>query len=165
MARIPPDPSLRLTPRELECMKALWPLGEATVHALRARLLRPLAYTTVMTVMDRLARKGAVSRAKRGRAYVYRPLVTDDQVRGRALERLLAEHFDDSVETLRAYLGADGRTPRHASHSAPAAVIKSSPPPPATESRADAAVASRPAPEAAAEAAPAPSREIDSSLL
>lgn len=87
-------------------MKALWALGEGTVRDIQALrgAARPLAYTTVMTIMDRLARKGAVSRAKRGRAYVYRALVTDEQVRRQALDRLLTEHFHNSAEALADYL-------------------------------------------------------------
>jgi predicted transcriptional regulator len=145
-------------------MKALWSLGEGTIHTLRVRLLpvRPLAYTTVMTVMDRLARKGVVSRAKRSRAYVYRPLLTSDQVRSRAIERLLTEHFDDSVETLRAYLAQEGNAPRPGGNPGRLAVPASSSPPPV---RSDGDIASRGAPDAAAETATTPSPEIDSSLL
>lgn len=40
---------------------------------------RTLAYTTVMTVMDNLHRKGVLAREKQGRAYVYRPAVTREQ--------------------------------------------------------------------------------------
>lgn len=40
---------------------------------------RMLAYTTVMTVMDNLHRKGVLTREKVGRAYVYRPAVTREQ--------------------------------------------------------------------------------------
>ena len=40
---------------------------------------RTLAYTTVMTVMDNLHRKGVLTREKNGRAYVYRPAVTRDK--------------------------------------------------------------------------------------
>ncbi len=106
MARTKRDPRLELPPLELECMKALWALGEATVNAVREQLLasRPLAYTTVMTIMDRLARRGAAERSKRSRAYLYRPLVTEDQVRQQALDRLLAEHFEGSRENLDAFL-------------------------------------------------------------
>ena len=87
-------------------MKALWTLGESTVHGIRAELLatRPLAYTTVMTIMDRLARKGVVAREKRGRAHVYRPAVTDAEVRDRALDRLVGNFFLGSRQRLREFL-------------------------------------------------------------
>jgi predicted transcriptional regulator len=41
---------------------------------------RDIAYTTVMTVLDRLAKKGAVQQIKEGRAYLYRPAVTLDEL-------------------------------------------------------------------------------------
>ena len=67
-------------PLELECLKALWRLGEGSARDVREALLqdRPLAYTTVMTMLDRLAKKGGLSRRKVGRAYVYAPAVTQD---------------------------------------------------------------------------------------
>lgn len=97
---------LDLPSLELECMKALWTLGESTVHGIRAALLatRPLAYTTVMTIMDRLARKGVVEREKRGRSHVYRPAVTDAEVRDRALDRLVGNFFLGSRQRLREFL-------------------------------------------------------------
>src|ERR1700674_4911086 len=60
-----------LTPLYLACMNTLWPMGEGTVRDIRDRLAerRPRAYTTIMTIMDRLARKGVVERHKIGRAY------------------------------------------------------------------------------------------------
>ena len=53
MPRKSPDSLFDLPPLELQCMKALWSLGEATVEDIRASLMprRPLAYTTVMTTM------------------------------------------------------------------------------------------------------------------
>jgi predicted transcriptional regulator len=49
-----------------------------------------LAYTTVLTVLDRLHDKGVVRRRKQGRAFYYEPLVTSDQWRGERAARLLA---------------------------------------------------------------------------
>jgi predicted transcriptional regulator len=87
-------------------MRALWALGQATVHDVRARLFpeRPLAYTTVMTVMDHLRGKGLVERERCGRLYVYRSLVTEDVVREHALDRLTRNFFVSSRDELRNYL-------------------------------------------------------------
>ena len=65
-------------PLELECLKVLWTLGEGNVKDVRQALTgsRPLAYTTVMTVLDRLTRKGGVARRKVGRAFVYVPVLS-----------------------------------------------------------------------------------------
>ena len=50
---------LDLAPLELECMSALWPLGEGTVRDIHRHLAqsRPRAYTTILTIMDRLAQR------------------------------------------------------------------------------------------------------------
>lgn len=77
---------------ERAVMDVLWTLDaaeEATVRDVHSRLAehRDVAYTTVMTVMDRLARKGMVDQRKDGRAYRYRPRasraeMTADLLRG-----------------------------------------------------------------------------------
>lgn len=106
MPRKSPDSLFDLPPLELQCMKALWALGEATVEDIRAALLprRPLAYTTVMTVMDRLARKGLVERRKRGRAHLYRSAVPEESVREHAVGRLVENFFAGSRDSLRSHL-------------------------------------------------------------
>src|SRR5215210_9251178 len=94
-----------LPPRlELECLKALWDIGEASVRDVQTSLDRPLAYTTVMTVLDRLARRGCVGRRKVGRGFVYSAVLSRDSVRRVAIEDLIASYFDGSEESLRHYL-------------------------------------------------------------
>jgi predicted transcriptional regulator len=94
-----------LPPRlELECLKALWNLGQANVRDVQTALARPLAYTTVMTVLDRLARRGCVERRKVGRGFVYSAILTRDSVRRVALDDLIHSLFDGSEESLRHYL-------------------------------------------------------------
>jgi len=93
-------------PLELECLKTLWTLGEGNVNDVRQVLepARGLAYTTVMTVLDRLAHKGVVSRRKVGRSFVYTPAVTRDALRRPAVRELLENFFDGSEQALIAYL-------------------------------------------------------------
>ncbi len=95
-----------LAPLELDCMNMLWPMGEGTVREIRDRLapIRPRAYTTIMTIMDRLAQKGIVSRRKVGRAYLYQPSLTADQARAHAVRQLLEGFFGGSEEALLAHL-------------------------------------------------------------
>ncbi|HKS95579.1 MAG TPA: BlaI/MecI/CopY family transcriptional regulator [Terriglobia bacterium] len=159
---------LDLPALELECMKALWTLGESTVHGIRAALLatRPLAYTTVMTIMDRLARKGVVEREKRGRAHVYRPAVTDAEVRDRALDRLVGNFFLGSRQRLREFLETPGVTAARPAHAADRAAERDETRPSAEISPAvkAAPVASNARP--ARTARPEPAEEaIDPSLL
>src|SRR5277367_5159395 len=80
---------LDLAPLELECMSALWPMGEGSVRDIHRRLamLRPRAYTTVLTIMDRLAQKGIVTRRKVGRAFMYQANLSADEAKLKAVER------------------------------------------------------------------------------
>jgi predicted transcriptional regulator len=96
-------------PLELECLKTLWALGEGNVQAVRTALApaRALAYTTVMTVLDRLARKGILSRRKVSRSFLYTPAVTRDTLRRAAVRELAANFFDGSEEAIVAYLRSE----------------------------------------------------------
>ena len=91
---------------ELECMKAIWLRQAQTVSDVQESLLplRPLAYTTVLTILDRLSRKGAVTRVKRGKAYVYTPALSFELSRQEALAELLQSYFEGSREHLIEYL-------------------------------------------------------------
>lgn len=96
-------------PLELECLSALWRLGPANVGAVREALLpsRPLAYTTVMTLLERLAKRGLVSRQKQGRSFRYQPLIDRDRLRRVAVSQLVDRLFDGSPDELRRFVGAD----------------------------------------------------------
>ena len=99
---------LDLAPLELDCMNALWRLGEATVRDVRQALAptRPRAYTTIMTILDRLAHKGVVQRRKTGRAWMYWPNVSEDQARSRAISQLVDGFFEGSAEVLASHLSS-----------------------------------------------------------
>jgi predicted transcriptional regulator len=101
--------ALDLAPLERDCMQALWPLGEGTVREIREQMAatRPRAYTTIMTIMDRLAQKGVVSRAKVGRAYLYRPNISAEEARTHAVEQLVAHFFEGSEDALRVHLSGE----------------------------------------------------------
>lgn len=98
-------------PLELECLKALWRIGTGSVKDVRDVLTenRSLAYTTVMTVLERLVRRGAVGRTKQGRAFTYQARLDREQARQLAVKELVATYFGGSEEALREYLGR-GRT-------------------------------------------------------
>ena len=89
-------------PLELECLKVLWTLGEGNVKDVRQALTgsRNLAYTTVMTVLDRLARKGGVARRKVGRSFVYVPVLSRGVLRRLAVQDLVDRFFEGSEEAL-----------------------------------------------------------------
>jgi predicted transcriptional regulator len=60
-----------LGPLEIEVMDVLWARGRSNVHDVVEALRRPLAYTTVMTTLDRLYKKGLLDRQKSDRAFIY----------------------------------------------------------------------------------------------
>jgi len=105
---------LDLAPLELECMSVLWPLGEGTVRDIHRQLAvsRPRAYTTIMTIMDRLAHKGIVTRHRVGRAYRYQPNLSADEARISAIEKIVTGFFDGSAEALAAHLAVAGGAAR-----------------------------------------------------
>ena len=63
--------SQALGPLEIAVMEILWERGESNVHEVVEKLDRPLAYTTVMTTLDRLYKKGLLTRHKSERAFLY----------------------------------------------------------------------------------------------
>ncbi len=89
-----------LGPLEAEVMRVLWDAGEAlTVREVLGAVNRgrspELAYTTVMTVLNRLADKDAVSRTPRGRSFAYAPTVAD--AAGIAVRDVLRDFGDAAV--------------------------------------------------------------------
>ena len=103
MSRTPRDVP---PPLELACLKALWSLQEGKVRAVQEVVARsrPLAYTTIMTVLDRLVRKGKLNRRKVGRAFVYAPEASRDSMRRAALRELIEGYFDGSEAALLEFL-------------------------------------------------------------
>jgi len=97
-------------PLEMLCLKALWSLGEGSVGQVRGVLApaKPLAYTTVMTVLDRLARRNIVMRRKNGRAFVYAPRISRDSMRRLALKEFVDGFFDGSEQKLAEFLRSGG---------------------------------------------------------
>src|SRR5580658_10124896 len=93
-------------PLELECLKALWGIGEGTVRDVRKVIAghRDLAYTTVMTVLDRLEKRGGVSRRKQGRSFVYVPKLSRDELRRFAVKDIVDRFFEGSEEALARFL-------------------------------------------------------------
>lgn len=90
----------QLTPLELRIMQVLWRTGPANVQAVQEGLPGNLAYTTVQTMLNVLARKGHVKRALAGRAYRYSPVHSREKAMGSAVEDLLDRMFGGSVEGL-----------------------------------------------------------------
>lgn len=93
---------LELAPLELECMTTLWSLHAGTVREIRDTLAerRPRAYTTIMTIMDRLARKQIVTRQRIGRAWRYQASLSQHEARAHAIAQVLESFFGGSARDL-----------------------------------------------------------------
>jgi predicted transcriptional regulator len=89
-----------LTKLELELMQIIWRIGGGTVSAVQAELDRPLAYTTVQTMLNILERKGKLRRELQGRAYVYSARVTEARALGQGVRDLIDRMFGGSSEEL-----------------------------------------------------------------
>jgi predicted transcriptional regulator len=95
-----------LTRGESDVMRVLWKRGHATVSEVVEEYTRPIAYTTVLTVLRVLEEKGYVAHAKElsGRAHVYRPLVDEHRAQRShlrdLLERLFSGRPDEMVNGL-----------------------------------------------------------------
>lgn len=104
-----------LTAQELEIMKIVWDLKNATVRSVYEALLarRKIAYTTVMTMMNILEDKGYLRKTAAERAYVYRAARPKSQVIKAMLSDFVNRVFDGSAEPLLVQLVKD----RHLSQS------------------------------------------------
>ena len=97
----PPKEKL-LTDVELELMTPLWQLGEGTVHDVMGMLppARPLAYTSVSTVLRILVGKGVLVVRKEGRGHVYVPHVSKAEYEATSLRHMVQRVFDGAPDAL-----------------------------------------------------------------
>ena len=99
-------PRPTLTARELAIMKIVWDRKGATVREVHEALksVRPVAYTTVMTLMNILAGKGYLERERHDRAYFYTPVRKRQQVLQSMVRDFVDRVFDGAAQPLRVHL-------------------------------------------------------------
>lgn len=104
-------PHPTLTPHELAIMKVVWRLDKATVRDVHEALRqhRPVAYTTVMTMMRILEEKGYLKKATTDRAHVYRPAKPRRQVVAGMVREFVDRVFDGASDALLVHLARDNR--------------------------------------------------------
>jgi len=100
---------MRLTDAEWQIMNALWKRYPATAREIAENLPGETqwAYTTIKTLLARLAAKNAVSEQKRGNTSLYEPLVSLKKARRTALRTFLNQAFDGAVEPLLNFLAEE----------------------------------------------------------
>lgn len=94
--------SFHLTEGELPLMEVLWKKKRATVGDVVASLPAdpPPAYSTVLTTLRILESKGYLRHTKEGRAFVYEPIIVQEEASRKALGYLLNRFFGGSCEQL-----------------------------------------------------------------
>src|SRR5215213_7193826 len=100
---------VHLTDLQLSIVRVLWARGECTVVDVQEALLpeRPLAQTTVATLLTRLEKRGVVSHGTQGRQFVYKAEVTESLVRRSMVEELTDMLFEGSPTALISHLIAE----------------------------------------------------------
>lgn len=96
----------KLSGRQLAIMQVLWDRGEATVAEVQDALdlERPLAYSTVATVMSRMEQKGLISHRAEGRVFHYRPSLSEGKVGKTMVGELVDRIFAGSPSELVSHL-------------------------------------------------------------
>lgn len=94
---------IKLSDFELEVMQLLWVSGEASAPHLHQEIAakREVAYSTVRTIVDRLVAKGAIAAAGRsGRTVLFRPVITEQEVRAPLTRRFVERVFGGQTRPL-----------------------------------------------------------------
>ena len=95
---MPPRQSITLTEAELRLMKLLWSRGESSVADLTQSLAgdTPLAYTSVLTTIRVLEKKGYVRHKQEGRAFLYTAAIAEHEASRSEVRHLLGRFFGNS---------------------------------------------------------------------
>jgi predicted transcriptional regulator len=95
---MPKERGIRLGDLQLRIMRVLWDAGATTVSDVQQQLGRPrLAYTTVATMLRKMEERGLVNHIEEGRKFLYRPMVSMDEVTRSMAGDLVDRLFDGSL--------------------------------------------------------------------
>ena len=97
-----PEGSPRLTAPQLALLKVLWERSEATVAEMQRALHaeRPMAASTIATLLSRLEKRGIVAYRIEGRQYVYRAVLNERDAREHALVEVTQGLFEGDIATM-----------------------------------------------------------------
>ena len=97
---------LSLGPLERRVLDSAWKLKRANVRDVVEALDHEFAYTTIMTTLDRLFKKGYLAREMHGRAFVYAPQVTQDEMRMGILGDVITGLLDSATRSVEPVLAS-----------------------------------------------------------
>ncbi len=90
----------KLTHTEEETMQAVWRTGEGNVKAFMEQLDESMPYTTVASVIKNLEKKGYLGSRLVGNAYLYKPLISEEDYKEKFMNGVVKEYFDNSYKEL-----------------------------------------------------------------
>jgi predicted transcriptional regulator len=97
---MPRQPSKTFTDKELEIMKVIWKLGEASARQIQENLPGERHYNSVMTIIRVLEKKNHLTHREDGRSHIYRAAVNPKKSRTRVLKHLVKHVFGGSAASL-----------------------------------------------------------------
>lgn len=100
--------SKTFTEKELEILRVLWDLGEASTRQIQQRLPGEPHYNSVLTIIRVLERKGHVTHRAEGKTHIYRAKQQPEKSRGRVLTHLIRQVFGGSAASLVLHLVETG---------------------------------------------------------
>ncbi len=102
-------PEVKLSEQQLELVTILWRLEAGTARDVLNAMDDPnLAYTTIATVLSRLEKRGVLASETQGRERVYRPLITERDVKTSMVSSLISSLFKGDPKALMAHLVREG---------------------------------------------------------
>jgi predicted transcriptional regulator len=90
----------KLTHTEEEIMQAVWRTGEGNVKSFMDNLDQLSPYTTIASVIKNLEKKGYLTSRMLGNAYLYKPVVTEEEYKRKFMNTVVKEYFDNSYKEL-----------------------------------------------------------------
>lgn len=90
----------KLTRQEEEAMQAIWLTGEGNIKAFIENMDEPVPYTTVASTIRNLEKKKYISSRLVGNAYLFKPIVTEEEYKKKFLNNVVKEYFDNSYKEL-----------------------------------------------------------------
>src|SRR6185436_11361375 len=97
---MPRQPSKTFTERELEIMRVVWNLGEASARQIQEALPGDRHYNSVMTIIRVLEKKNHLTYREEGRAHIYKAAVSPERAQTRVLKHLVKHVFGGSAASL-----------------------------------------------------------------
>jgi len=90
----------KLSYQEEEAMLVIWRTGEGNIKSFMENMDEPAPYTTVASIIKNLEKKGYISSRLVGNAYLFKPLISEEEYKKKFVGNVVKEYFDNSYKEL-----------------------------------------------------------------